>query len=376
MNMSADVVTLSVVAVLVTSFLVSWLLVLTQRWHGGRSLDHDLTGAQKIHHCPVPRIGGVGLISGIAVGAWLSFEQGSDAWLYVLKLALCATPVFVAGLIEDLTKQVTVKVRLLASFLAAGLGVWAMDASLLRLDTPLLDELMVWSPAAILFTCFAVGGLTNAVNIIDGLNGLASGAVTLMLAGLATIAWYVGDVTVMNLCLFGIAALAGFMILNYPFGRIFLGDGGAYLAGFWLAECAVLLLHRNPSVSTWAVLLCVMYPAWETAFSMYRRHFIQRTSSGTPDMAHFHHLVFKAIRRKLGVQSAIWQSHGFSSALVWMLVASCQAGAFVATRAHSTAMVLALVFACAYVWIYSRLDARQSLYSRANGFEPQNSHPI
>jgi UDP-N-acetylmuramyl pentapeptide phosphotransferase/UDP-N-acetylglucosamine-1-phosphate transferase len=352
---SSNIVYTSVLAVLVASFAVCAILVLTQRWHGALSLDHDLTGAQKIHHNPVPRIGGVGVMAGLLVGVLVGYHLGGTTWPIVVKLLLCAIPAFGAGLIEDLTKKVSVRTRLLASFVSAALAAWALDATLLRLDTPLVDQLMTITPIAVLFTCFAVGGMTNAINIIDGLNGLASGAVALMLTGLAGIAWQAGDEMVIKLCLWGIAALMGFMLLNYPFGRIFLGDGGAYLGGFWLAECAVMLLHRNPNVSTWAVLLVVMYPAWETIYSIYRRQFKQKTSSGEPDSIHFHHLILKTSESVLGKKATQWQRHGAASAAVWTLVATCQIGANLAFDMNGTSMALGTAFALLYVTVYGAI---------------------
>jgi UDP-N-acetylmuramyl pentapeptide phosphotransferase/UDP-N-acetylglucosamine-1-phosphate transferase len=356
---SGNVVTLSVLAVLVASFAVCALLIVTQQWHGPLSLDHDLTGAQKIHSNPVPRVGGIGVMAGLLVGVVVGYLYGGSTWPVVIKLALCAVPAFAAGLIEDLTKKVSVRARLFASFISAAAAAWLLDAALLRLDTPGLDELMGWMPAAVLFTCFAVGGMTNAINIIDGLNGLASGAVALMLAGLAGIAWQAGDVLVMKLCLWGMAAVGGFMLLNFPFGRIFLGDGGAYLAGFWLAECAVLLLHRNPNVSTWAVLLCVMYPTWETVYSVYRRQVKHRVSSGAPDMAHFHHLIFKTAASLPKSKNRTWLQHGASSMFVWLIIGCCQLGAQLAWNQHGAALVLVAAFIGLYSGLYGSLGRRE-----------------
>jgi UDP-N-acetylmuramyl pentapeptide phosphotransferase/UDP-N-acetylglucosamine-1-phosphate transferase len=353
---SGNVVILSVLAVLLASLAVCAALVLTQRWHGSLSLDHDLNGAQKIHQSPVPRIGGVGVMCGLLAGVALGYANGGSTWPYVIKLLICATPVFAAGLVEDLTKRVSVSTRLVASFVSAALAAWALDATLVRLDTPILDELMDWVSVAILFTCFAVGGLTHAVNIIDGLNGLASGAVGLMLAGLAFIAWHAGDLLVMNLCLWGIAALAGFMLLNYPFGRIFLGDGGAYLTGFWLAECAVLLLHRNPNVSTWAVLLVVLYPAWETGYSVYRRQIKLKTKADIPDSAHLHHQLFEIVQRFELSRNSNWFSHGIASAAIWAGVGVCQLAAIATATAPKASAALTAGFGILYIALYRSLN--------------------
>lgn len=274
-------------------------------------------------------------------------------------LLLCALPVFGAGLLEDLTKKVSVRMRLLASFLSAALAIWLLNACLSRLDTPGLDELMLFVPLAVVFTCFAVGGVTNAINIIDGLNGLAAGSVIIMLGGLSAIASWQGDTLVLQLCLTGIAALAGFMLLNFPLGKIFMGDGGAYLAGFWLAECAVLLLVRNPEVSTWAVLLACLYPVWETSFSMFRRHVLTRVSSGAPDIKHFHHMILQQCRPlSQGISEAVWMNHGLASMTIWTLVLACQ---IVAVTNHtSSAMMIpaVLLFCLMYQLLYAVAAAR------------------
>ena len=310
-----------------TSLAACILLILTQKWHGRLSLDHDTSGVQKIHKRPVPRVGGLAIILSLVAGlgtAWWLNHPGASS---IATLLICAIPAFGAGILEDLTKRVSVRSRLWASFLSALLAIWLFDGHLTQLDTPGIDWLMAFTPIAMVFTCFAVGGVTNAVNIIDGINGLASGAVALMLMGLGVIAWQVGDQTVLMLCLSGTAALLGFIVLNFPLGKIFLGDGGAYLAGFWLAQCAVLLLARNPDISTWAVLLCCIYPVWETFFSMYRRHVVRHTSSGKPDKVHFHHLV---LRRLVGQRIRKSRSDGFRHAMtslfIWSLVLACQLG--------------------------------------------------
>jgi UDP-N-acetylmuramyl pentapeptide phosphotransferase/UDP-N-acetylglucosamine-1-phosphate transferase len=341
---------------LLTSFGVSALLVLTQRWHGWLSHDHDLDGVQKIHTSPVPRVGGIaiaaGLVAAALVSEFLHFEHASK----VQTLLLCAIPAFAAGLIEDLTKRVSVSVRLLASAVSGALAVWLLDAYLTRLNTPGLDWLIGFTPVAMVFTSFAVSGVTNSVNIIDGLNGLASGSVAIMLAGLGTIAWMQQDTLVMTLCLMGVGTALGFMVLNFPFGKIFMGDGGAYLMGFWLAECAVLLLARNPEVSTWAVLLACLYPVWETAFSMYRRNVVRKVSSGKPDMVHLHHLVLRRfIGQRVQRRAPNWLRHGLTSASIWTLVIGCQVAAVVSLLTEVWAAIGITLFVVIYQASYSNI---------------------
>ena len=116
---------------------------------------------------------------------------------------------------------------------------------ILRTDIPGVDHLIVWMPAAIALTLLCVTGVANAINIIDGFNGLASMCVMMMLLGIAYVAFQTGDQFVVTAALIAAGAVLGFFVWNFPAGLIFLGDGGAYCIGFLLAELSVLLIGRQ-----------------------------------------------------------------------------------------------------------------------------------
>ena len=274
----------------VTSLICSLLLVLTTRWHGRYSLDAT-RGVQKFHITPTPRIGGAAIMTGLwmALGALPQPQQE-----LLLPVLVAALPAFVFGLAEDLTRNVSVRARLLAT-MASGAVCWYLTGVTLE-HTGLapLDALLGWLPLSVLFTAFAVGGVANAVNIIDGFNGLASGTVVIGLAALGLIALDAGDVHLAQLCFVICAVTAGFFVVNFPLGKLFLGDGGAYLLGFLLAWLSVMVVYRNPSVSPWAPLLACAYPVFETVFTIARRLWCRR-HPGQPDSWHLHSLVKTAI---------------------------------------------------------------------------------
>jgi UDP-N-acetylmuramyl pentapeptide phosphotransferase/UDP-N-acetylglucosamine-1-phosphate transferase len=166
-------------------------------------------------------------------------------------VALSAVPAFAGGFGEDVTKKIGVMARLMLTFASAVFASLLVGATLDRLDMPGLDTLLLWPVFAIAFTAFAVGGIANSINIIDGYNGLAGGYAVIVLAALAWVAGQVGDPVVLTASLAMLGALLGFLVWNYPAGKIFMGDGGAYLLGFWLGELSVLLVVRNPDVSPW-----------------------------------------------------------------------------------------------------------------------------
>ncbi len=82
---------------------------------------------------------------------------------------------------------------------------------------------------------------------------------------------------------------------NYPRGLVFLGDGGAYLIGFWVASLSVLLVYRHQEISPSFALLINIYPIIETLFSIYRRRIHQGKCPGQADRLHFHTLIYRRL---------------------------------------------------------------------------------
>lgn len=268
------------------SFGVCLLLVFTKHWHGHFSLDH-VVGVQKFHTKPTPRIGGVGIVAGLIVSWW---SAPPPVQSLVGPLLLAGVPAFTAGLLEDVTKRVGVLARLLATMLSGVLAWLITDIALTRVGIPPLNALLTWTPLAVAFTAFAVAGVANALNIVDGFNGLSSGTALIVLTSLSAMAHMQGDVALTHACLLVGAAVLGFWAVNFPLGKIFLGDGGAYLVGFALAWLAILLIMRNPGISPWAALLACGYPVIEVLYSIWRR-WLNRLPAGAPDQLHLHSLV-------------------------------------------------------------------------------------
>jgi UDP-N-acetylmuramyl pentapeptide phosphotransferase/UDP-N-acetylglucosamine-1-phosphate transferase len=320
--------------------------------------DHDLSGPQKFHARPVPRIGGLGIFVGVTAGAGVAGWAGLAPKPLVLGLLASAVPAFVAGLAEDLTKSQSPRRRMFFTAVSAILAVWLVEAVITRTDIPGLDWVVGFAVGAAAVTVFVVTGVANAVNIIDGFNGLASMCVALMLAGLSYVAFDVGDRAIAWLALLGIAALLGFFVWNFPAGLVFLGDGGAYFLGFYLAELAILLLHRNPGVSPMFPLLLCIYPVFETLFSIYRKKWLRGMSPGVPDGVHLHMLVFKRLMRwAVGNRDAreLTRRNSMTSPYLWVLCSLSIVPAVLWYDSTAIQAALILLFALTYVSLYWRI---------------------
>jgi UDP-N-acetylmuramyl pentapeptide phosphotransferase/UDP-N-acetylglucosamine-1-phosphate transferase len=346
----------------VVSFIVSLLIVRSQKWHGWISHDHDLGGVQKVHALAVPRVGGLAVVAGVGLGLlafWLFFpkEIHRERVVTVMLLVLAGAPAFLAGMAEDLTKRVSVRLRLLATFASALIASALVGATVNDLDIWGVDMLLQIMPVAVLVTALVVAGGANAVNIIDGFNGLAGSVITIMALALAAIAIQYNDLLVATLGVLGAGSAVGFLLVNWPRGKLFLGDGGAYFLGFWVAETAVLLLVRNAGVNAWQVLSICAYPVIEVLFSIYRRRIIQQVSPGAPDRLHLHTLVYRRVVRKLikVEPPQAWLRNATTAGVIVPWIAMMALASVLVGESMLAAMALVVFQVVFYITVYGRL---------------------
>jgi len=337
---------------------VTLLIIHSSRSHGHLSADADLSGPQKFHATPVPRVGGVGMFLGLLTCIAVAALSRHADWKLGALLLICGLPAFGAGLIEDLTKRVSPGKRLLATAVSAALGIWLLNATITRTDIPGLDWIVSTAVGAWLATILTVAGVANSVNIIDGFNGLSSMCVCLMLLVFAYVAYQVGDLPLTLWALAGVGAALGFFVWNFPGGLIFLGDGGAYFLGFYLAEIGILLIARNSEVSPLFPLMVCIYPVFETVFSMYRRKIVRSVPPGLPDGIHLHSLIYRRLMRwAIGARDArtMTRRNSMTAPYLWTLCVTSLVPALAFW--DSTPMIAAcmLVFGLTYVALYRRI---------------------
>lgn len=280
---------------LLASFGASILIVCTKHLHGHLTLDSH-AGVQKLHKVPTPRVGGVALLFGAITGG---IYLPSEVLLLWSMICIAVSPAFVFGLIEDITKRVGVKTRLAATLCAGVIFSMLTGYRVTEMDIPGLDWLFSFWLPSLIFTAFAIGGSANAINLIDGVNGLASGTAIIILSCFAIVAWQVGDAEIVGVCLVSLGAVIGFFLVNFPMGRLFLGDAGAYTIGFILAVVAIALPQRNLELSPLLGLLALSYPMMETIVSIQRRIVRQGTNPGQPDRLHLHSLIYRSRAKRL-----------------------------------------------------------------------------
>lgn len=347
---------------LITAFLITAIICLLiiryTHVHVRFSVD-NLQGPQKVHVGAIPRVGGVGIYFGILAASFVpSLQYGKQSQTEILlSLLIIALPVFLSGLAEDLTKRIPPSIRLFCAGISASIAFFVLDAQIKTVGIPLAWPLLHYLPFVFCLTILAVSGVTHAINIIDGFNGLAGGVCLLSLFAISYVAFKVNDLGIFHIGMISAGGMLGFLIWNYPAGLIFLGDGGAYLAGFIIAEASVLLVARHPQVSPWFPVLVLIYPVVETLYTIYRRTFIRRKMPDHPDALHLHSLIYRRLlswmlASKLEARD-IMRRNAMTAPYLWGLTALCVITAVVFYSRTGWLVLGCLVFVYFYVWIYT-----------------------
>ncbi len=271
---------IGLVAFIVSFVLQYVILYLCRRYHLFIDSPSD-DKPQGFHDDDTPRSGGVG----IAI-ALLFFLPTPLGW----KLSLSLLFAFLSGIFEDFSHSIKATTRLFLQFAAASSAVFLIHSVVTYFGFNITVPYFV----GVTISTVAIIGMMNAINFIDGFNGLASGVVLLMLLAFGMVAYRVGNSDIVYIVTIIFAALFAFFLFNFPKGKIFLGDGGAYLLGASVAIIGIFLGGAYDVISPWFVLTVLIYPVWEVLFSIYRK-LLAGHSPLKPDSLHLHMLIYRHI---------------------------------------------------------------------------------
>ncbi|ABI57682.1 MraY family glycosyltransferase [Alkalilimnicola ehrlichii MLHE-1] len=373
------------VTAILTSLLIGWVLVAAEPALSRLTRDrNDLDAVQASHTGEVLRLGGVAIFGGVLAGALVL--SGTTDISFTMLLLLTALPVLMAGLAEDLGYPVSPRGRLMAAAISAAACVLILGLWVPRADLPGIDLLMTFMPLAIVLTVLGAAGFCHAVNLIDGMNGLAAFTALVAAAGLSAIAYQAGEPEISLFAMLLGAACLGFLAWNWPLGRLFLGDAGSYGIGHLLAWLAIALVMLAPAVAFAAVVLVLFWPLADTLHTILRR-FLARQRIAEPDKMHLHQKIrrclevvwFGSNRRELTnplatlVMAPIIALPVATGVILWnQAVAAYVALAFFALAfggLHLMIMRLATLYRRAR-WPFSALNRRQDAVASPDSLNP------
>lgn len=244
-------------------------------------------GPQHIHQGDVYRYGGLSIFITLFIS---SFNVGNIN-LYTNLNYLCfiiSIPVFVIGFWEDLRQTVSPKFRLFGSFLSAAVFIYVLGYKISDVGFDLINSLLIYDFFSIFITLMCIVFLIQSFNIIDGLNGLSLSTGIIALISVALIANDAEDYEIFILSTSLICILAGVLLFNLPFGKIFIGDSGAYIIGLFIACNVIMLSEKNEAVTPFVVIQILIYPSYELIRSFLRRFFNNKKEIFSPDNKHLH----------------------------------------------------------------------------------------
>lgn len=264
-------------------------------------------GPQKVHKGNVSRLGGLSIF--ITVGFIALLKGHYEDYLF-LKFFIISIPAFTFGFLEDITQSINPKSRLLASLLSAILFIYIFGFTIKTLGFFYIDLVLNYEIIAIFFTVLSIVYMIQAFNIIDGLNGLSIITAMICFSSIACIANQIGDLHTRNFSFYFLLIFFGVLILNFPFGKIFIGDGGAYCLGLFLGCSALIFYSKNTDISPFLILQILIYPSYELIRSFVRR-FLHCKGVFRPDNEHLHSLLYRYNLAKFSLVG--WKANSFTS---------------------------------------------------------------
>jgi len=282
------------------------------------SLAHNhgalaLPGKRHIHTMPTPKFGGIAIASSVLIVSTFVFKLDRVVASYLASSML----MLALGIYDD-AKGTDWRLKLTGSLIAIsifilGSGMWVRTLGDLFGNSEI--SLGLWG---IPFTYFAIFGVISAINLIDGLNGLACGVSSIAFITFAIFSYIYGDRTVFYLSLANLGATAGLFKYNYPRAKIFMGDSGSLFLGFSLSVIAILLTQHESGINPMAPVIVLGIPLFDTLRVLTIR-VINKKHPFKADKTHLHHLMMRSGVSPTQVVKIIWVLSCLMSLLAFVL---------------------------------------------------------
>lgn len=274
--------------ILIVTFIASIILVPISKRVAFHINALDYPNKRKIHNKIMPRLGGLAIFGSFLIGYIL---YGSNT-PQMLSILIGSFIVFVMGMIDDINPvraKYKLLVQIIASLVVVFYGkIYVSHVSLMGVafDIP--------SPLNYIGSCFFIVALVNAINLMDGLDGMASGISSIYFLTIAIIAYIMNSFTGLEITLSVImlGATLGFLIYNFPPASTFMGDSGSNFLGFMIAVISLVGFKVTTFTSLIIPFVILALPIFDTLVSIFRR-LLKGQGIAEPDREHFHHQLLK-----------------------------------------------------------------------------------
>ncbi|MEC1695683.1 glycosyltransferase family 4 protein [Schinkia azotoformans] len=247
----------------------------------------DKPNQRKVHQKVMPRLGGLAIFISMVIG--FAIAQPFDDDIATWPILLGATIIVITGVFDD-RFEISPRVKLLGQILAAGVVIYAgVQVETINLPFGAQIEFGIFT---IPFTLLWIVGITNAINLIDGLDGLAAGVSSIVLITISAMAMVMGNTFVVVMGTILLASTLGFLIYNFHPAKIFMGDTGALLLGFMISVFSILGFKSITVYSLILPIIILGVPISDTLFAIIRR-IVNKKPLSAPDKSHLHHCLLR-----------------------------------------------------------------------------------
>ena len=278
----------NVFIIVIVTFLASLILVPIVKKIAIHINAMDEPNERKIHKVPMPRLGGLAIFLAFLLGYMLYGEISTQ----MLSILIGSFLLIFVGIVDDI-HSVKARYKLIVQIVAAAIVVLYGDLSFTELSVFGYNIYFNDFFGALLSILFIVA-ITNAINLIDGLDGLAAGISSIYFLTIAIIAFILNRIggldVIISLIMLG--STLGFLFHNFPPAKIFMGDTGSLFLGFMISIIALLGYKVTTFTSLIVPIVILAIPIFDTVFAIIRR-LIKGQNIGVADKEHFHHQLLK-----------------------------------------------------------------------------------
>ena len=246
----------------------------------------DQPNHRKVHQSIMPRIGGLAIFISFMAGIFLIRPVNE----YSFGILLGCLIIIITGFCDDMF-ELPAKYKMLGQLAAACSVVFLGGLQVVFINLPFGGQLQ-FGLLSIPFTILWIVGITNAINLIDGLDGLAAGVSSIALITISGIAFIQGNFYVVSVGLIVLASTLGFLIYNFHPAKIFMGDTGALFLGFIISVLSLLGFKNVTFISFIIPVIILGVPISDTLFAIIRR-IINKQPLSAPDKSHLHHCMLR-----------------------------------------------------------------------------------
>jgi UDP-GlcNAc:undecaprenyl-phosphate/decaprenyl-phosphate GlcNAc-1-phosphate transferase len=332
-------------------FLHSFFIFICRKIPFLKKNHKTLVGEQQIHKEFTPRIGGLVIFCILIIFSYI--ESALEIKTVFNQVFLASMlPLVIITIREDLFLNTKPIQRLIGILVSSSIIIVFLIPQLPLIELPFLSQIINMSPVNFIFFILALTLLINGMNLIDGANGLSGFTSLATIVALGIIARMSNDSVTVNSCLIYSVILLSFLVFNYPFGKIFFGDTGAYLNGLIIGYMIINFYGQHPEIPTWSAVLFVLYPIVEVIFSFFRK-VLSRRSPFYPDSKHLHIKLYNILNK--GMKDKHLNSNYLITPFLSILWLGPPMAAIISFTSISISIYMIILFLFLYGFIYKSI---------------------